>query len=483
MSKYHKFGSWSISILHYSLYYWDRREVVFKRVIRVHKDLLAHYYTYTSDYKRMHKIWWTRIDKDPYYIKRYGQNHEKNFRNLNKFLNNNLADIKNINRAKLLKSFNKYWNLLFLAEPIGDINHAIDEIYLERISKKFKDILKKQRKEEQFTNKLIAVTTPWEFLETQKEELNFLEIVSKFKGGLIDDIKPIFKKHLKKFEWIPVWYDNEPWEMEDLMFRLNQELKAKDIKKRMSDIKKYSNKTKLLNKKTIKELSLSGRLLKDINMLRYFTLIRTRVDLHTSYIVHKAKPIYERIAEEFKVTFSELKFLTPQEIRKGLVGKISNSNFKKIIKERQSFAVQVINLDKQKIITGKQAKNLHSKINQECLKDKPKVSLGNKKELCGLGASPGKAKGKARVISSISELSKMKDGEVLVVPSTSVDFVTAMKKSVAVVTEVGGITCHAAIVSRELGKPCVVNTLVATKVFKDGDLVEVDAERGIVRKI
>ena len=57
----------------------------------------------------------------------------------------------------------------------------------------------------------------------------------------------------------------------------------------------------------------------------------------------------------------------------------------------------------------------------------------------------------------------------------------AIKKAVAIVTDVGGITCHAAIVSREMKKPCVVGTKFATQVLKDGDMVEVDADKGVVR--
>jgi pyruvate,water dikinase len=59
----------------------------------------------------------------------------------------------------------------------------------------------------------------------------------------------------------------------------------------------------------------------------------------------------------------------------------------------------------------------------------------------------------------------------------------AMRKAAAIVTDLGGITCHAAIVSREMKVPCVVGTKIATKVFKDGDLVEVDAIKGTVRKL
>jgi pyruvate,water dikinase len=66
---------------------------------------------------------------------------------------------------------------------------------------------------------------------------------------------------------------------------------------------------------------------------------------------------------------------------------------------------------------------------------------------------------------------------------TRPEFVPLMKLASAIVTDDGGITCHAAIVSRELGIPCIIGTKVGTKVFKDGDRVEVDANRGIIRKI
>ena len=79
--------------------------------------------------------------------------------------------------------------------------------------------------------------------------------------------------------------------------------------------------------------------------------------------------------------------------------------------------------------------------------------------------------------------STISNGEILVCAMTSPDFLPLMKQSSAIVTDLGGILSHAAIVSRELKKPCVVGTKDATKLLKDGDLVEVDAEKGVVRKI
>ena len=72
---------------------------------------------------------------------------------------------------------------------------------------------------------------------------------------------------------------------------------------------------------------------------------------------------------------------------------------------------------------------------------------------------------------------------VLVASMTTPDFLPAMKKAVAFVTDEGGVTCHAAIVSREMKKPCVIGTKIATQVLNEGDIVEVDANEGVVRII
>ena len=100
----------------------------------------------------------------------------------------------------------------------------------------------------------------------------------------------------------------------------------------------------------------------------------------------------------------------------------------------------------------------------------------------GLPASPGIGYGKVRVIFSKEELDRVKQGDVLVTKMTSPDFVPAMKRASAIVTDEGGMTSHAAIVSRELGIPCIVGTGNATQVLKEGEEITVDATHGIVYK-
>ncbi len=107
----------------------------------------------------------------------------------------------------------------------------------------------------------------------------------------------------------------------------------------------------------------------------------------------------------------------------------------------------------------------------------------NVKELKGIVTSKGKARGYARILSGARHFDSMRHGEILVTSMTSPEFIVAMRKAAAIVTDEGGLTCHAAIISRELGIPCIVGTRVATRVLKTGDLVEVDADKGVVRKV
>jgi phosphoenolpyruvate synthase/pyruvate phosphate dikinase len=89
--------------------------------------------------------------------------------------------------------------------------------------------------------------------------------------------------------------------------------------------------------------------------------------------------------------------------------------------------------------------------------------------------------GKVKVIYGFADMSQFKQGEVLVTEMTNPDYVPIMKMATAIITNEGGMTCHASIASRELKVPCIVGTKIATQVFRDGDMVEIDVHKGIVR--
>ena len=125
---------------------------------------------------------------------------------------------------------------------------------------------------------------------------------------------------------------------------------------------------------------------------------------------------------------------------------------------------------------GEEAKKMF-----EAYESTMKKESNEQTEIKGSAAFMGIVRGEARVVLSVDEIGKVKEGDILVAHATNINYVPALKKAKGIVTEEGGILSHASIISRELRIPCVIGTKVATKILKDGDIVEVDANAGIVR--
>ena len=114
------------------------------------------------------------------------------------------------------------------------------------------------------------------------------------------------------------------------------------------------------------------------------------------------------------------------------------------------------------------------------VKGKPAAASAGKVLVEGQGASPGIGSGKVAIVRDARDSGNVKEGDILVAKMTNPDMVPAMRKVAAIVTDEGGMTCHAAIVSRELGTPAVVGTKKATSVLRPGQVVTVDGEKGLV---
>ena len=145
---------------------------------------------------------------------------------------------------------------------------------------------------------------------------------------------------------------------------------------------------------------------------------------------------------------------------------------KEVLQKRFNESAIIMQDGENTIITGNAVKELEKHILPEIIQDMAR----------GKTVYPGNVKGTVRRIDILDENATFEQGDILVTKMTDPDFLPIMKKAAAIVTDSGGSLCHAAIVARELKIPCVVGTEVATKVFKDGDIVEVDAEKGIVKR-
>ncbi len=202
--------------------------------------------------------------------------------------------------------------------------------------------------------------------------------------------------------------------------------------------------------------------------------------------------------ETFAILSKEISDQSVQLVKKGQ--KTLETDVPKKLREKQKITdEEVIKLAKiadglqnhyyfpQDIEWAKEGKNLYivqtrpvTTIKEKKDKSQGDIKIADAPILNGAGASPGIGTGHVKILKSPKEISKVKSGDVLVAKMTSPDFVPAMKKAAAIVTDEGGQTSHAAIVSRELGIPCVVGSKEATSKLKEDTVITVDGSKGLV---
>ena len=187
-------------------------------------------------------------------------------------------------------------------------------------------------------------------------------------------------------------------------------------------------------------------------------------------------PFLGRVANEVGLTYREMMDVTMAEVEQVLGGRLNAA----ALKER---ALQRLAGYNYAFISQKDGHTLFTEEHADIalLKKLIPQTDENTRELKGAVGNPGKYTGPARVIMNNDDFHKMQVGDVLVTTMTTPDFVILMQKAGAIVTNIGGLLCHAAIISREINKPCVIGTKFATQIFKDGDMLEVDADKGIVK--
>ena len=211
----------------------------------------------------------------------------------------------------------------------------------------------------------------------------------------------------------------------------------------------------------------------------YLDIIRDLADVKednwdvVSIVGARLRAVFEEFGKNVALSYNQLMMLSPQEMKLFF----NSQNLPVTVDElndRMKCVAFISSAERTEIQSGRRARILVESISQ---------NVPSLDHLTGTVIWRGKEQGVARVLHSPDDIGKMRTGEILVCPMTDPDYMPAIHKAKAVVTDQGGFLCHAAIVARELQKICIVGTKIATKVFKDGDLVEVDAERGVVRKL
>lgn len=349
----------------------------------------------------------------------------------------------------------------------------------EQISQMLRDEVGSLAGESDFSKIFSVATAPVHQSFINEAEISVLEVAIKVQQGKNID-SPEIQADLKNLEKKYFWIKNNYVDSNFVSAReFGEEISAwlatgKDLQKELDKIKSTSAKNKIAKDELFNQYQFSPLLKTLLKISEDFTRWQDERKRATYLSIYLGHSILSQMAKRKSIDPNLTKYLLPNdEIKKWfLTGKISEAE----LKARQQKSVVIWKYDTQYVFVADESEEVY----QIMLGD---VENEVASDVRGLVAMTGKAIGTARILGSANEVDRVKQGDILVAVMTRPDYVSAMKRASAIVTDEGGITSHAAIVSRELGTPCIIGTKVATKVFKDGDKIEVNANHNWVRKI
>lgn len=377
-----------------------------------------------------------------------------------------LIDRASVNKKILGQAYASWINFTDKWGVFGFFPFVLEEF----IDKEFRRLTKESYPNE-YEEILLAISSPLRLNSYQEMRLAICrQALRPSSRGLTNLVR--------KYHWYNEYSFIEPLHeksfFQDEVLRLSKQTALEESNKIIQEIKNNKKRyRKIINRIKDKKIKLLAEI------INHYTFLRTdRIDVYKKGQA-KARVIYDLLAVEFSEQSGEpwkreqVVNLLNKEIfdylEKGIL-----PDKKEVEKRMKDGYVYYFDADgghiatDPKFIAGAQDSILNKKIDQE---------------IKGQIACPGKASGKVVIVNGKGDLKKVGVGDILVARITMPDYTPVMKLASAFVTEEGGITSHAAIVARELGKPCIVGTGNCTKILRDGDLVEVNADKGIVQII
>ncbi len=384
------------------------------------------------------------------------------------------VNVSTVTNQVLLKAFIKFCDAYINFTKFMVIPVALEQTLTNNIT----NALAKKNHESGVAPTLANLMTTPAFSEFQKESIDLLQLAIAVKRNTQQE-KVLLAQHVKKYCWLCCYnIDEEAYteayfkeRLKLLLTRDEMELKTElnlMLKQMQTDTKVYEQ--------TMDEHDFSDHVKKEIELLRELVYLRTfRVEMQskTNFFI---QPLFLKIACRLGLSLRHLCALAPDEIMAALTeGTVSFLT----VDLEQRCKNYALRYDKNGLLftvgPDEVAKIVLAELGGHGITQTP--------ELKGAIAYKGVASGRVRVVLTKEHIKEFEGGEILVTTMTTPEFVPAMKKAAAIVTNEGGVLCHAAIVARELKVPCVIGTGHATKVFETGDYIEVDADHGMVKKI
>ncbi|MCX6794735.1 MAG: PEP-utilizing enzyme [Candidatus Falkowbacteria bacterium] len=370
-----------------------------------------------------------------------------------------------ISKNKALRLFDKFLEIISIQIGLNTI--AIFDLKDQLFSNYLKKYLVNKIKPTKLNLGYVMerLLAPEKLTYTQILRLELLELALKSQNSpCLQELKDIYSR----WRWLNYGYVGPGFEL-GYFQQIFKELRAKnrtELEKEKNSLLNNEKEVQASKQEIYRQLKIDLRHQNFINalgLLSYLKIHRKDTAFLIFYLMYQ---IFAKLAPDYKK--EDLFNLTREESKDLLRGRLTVS--RQELQERSNYCVYPYQ-DKKFLYGAAADKYLQKNIEPEkAIQDGQNLKLLEGTAAC-LGKTGNWIYGEVKIINSTADMNKMREGDVLISVATTPDILAAMKKAAAIVTDHGGITCHAAIVSRELNIPCLIATKYATKIFKDGDKV------------
>lgn len=393
----------------------------------------------------------------------YGYYHRKE-KLLEKFLRNSKKiNLKELNKEALYDLLFNWYQITI--NQIYFINLAPVELGLQRA---ISDLNVEKLLSSEETSILYSLEDNTAVI---KEEYAFLNSVLNAHNK---SAKQIISKHLKEFGYVTIGYGSKPLDESVLQARYDNmiSLGKEAIQKRINEIESYPNLIKE-KKETVNKKLNNKQLTELFDLASKLGIMRDRKKALLGKSVQYRNLIIDEIINKTQLSNEEIKYYIMDDFNNLLIHN-KRLGLDEIETRKQGIYISSVS----SLSSGVHAReDYYSSVKTEI---EDKGILNTRKGIC---ASSGKVTGRARICLTFEESNNLQKDEILVTYGTDFDFMNAIVKSKAIITEEGGILSHASVISRELKKPCIIAFKGITKIIKNGDLIEIDADNGTVKII
>lgn len=316
---------------------------------------------------------------------------------------------------------------------------------------------------------LDGVYRPMDLPVSSIEQRDILKI-SQLKGG---EFEQSLDAHWKKYKHLALHnIDDESFDKDYYLSRIKSLQKEGEYAKQ-KDLLTNADKEIYEANSLFKTANIPKKLKNRIKFIRWFMFLRTESVDNMMLVNASYRHVFDSLSKLFDLSVEAVLNMTYKEIFESLeAGKLIVSK-ETVLDRLQNGYAYFVGYRTEALLTGDDRQKLidvlHPETNEEVVK-----------EIKGQIAYKGKIRAIARVILDRKNASELQEGEILVTAMTSPDFVPAMNISSGIITNEGGVLCHAAIMSRELRKPCIIGTKNATDIIKTGQILTLDADNGLI---